>query len=272
MKTIIIGIGGTSSSFISRIFMHLRNQSYRTIIVLSSPRTLDSSILADCSKNAWDLSLRRLSRIHESIQKNTTKENLFHEELQIFRGKTNQTFREIDKVRTMVRRSWNNPFYRQSYTDPNKMVSLRAFSLISYIPSYCPFMGNRRAMPQAVHKAIHQKKKIHLYIQFGGQTAMKTVTQQDVEGGIGNVLYSLRLIEKLSVKELAEKMGVSPTYICDVEANRKRPSLDRLELYSEALNVNVHTLIYFNEEGKKCRYNHKKLLFKILEELVRISE
>jgi len=91
------------------------------------------------------------------------------------------------------------------------------------------------------------------------------------EVGIGNVLYSLRLIEKLSVKELAEKMGVASTYICDVEANRKRPSLDKIEQFSDALGVDPHTIIYFNEQGKKCRYNHKKLLLGILQEMTKDS-
>ena len=87
------------------------------------------------------------------------------------------------------------------------------------------------------------------------------------EGGIGKVLYLLRIIENLSVKELSERMGVSPSYICDVEANRKHPSLNKLEQYSAALDVDTHTLIYFNEIGKNCRYKHKKLLLEILQEI-----
>ena len=88
------------------------------------------------------------------------------------------------------------------------------------------------------------------------------------ETGIGNVLKSLRIIRDLSVKELAERMGLSSTYICDVESNRKRTSLDMLERYSDALDVSRSMLLYFDEEGKKNHYNHKKMLLTILELLV----
>lgn len=83
--------------------------------------------------------------------------------------------------------------------------------------------------------------------------------------GIGNVLRSLRIIRDLSVKELANKMGLTSNYICDVESNRKRPSLDMLERYSNALEVNRSTLLFFDEEGKKNNYNHQKMLLNILQ-------
>lgn len=82
--------------------------------------------------------------------------------------------------------------------------------------------------------------------------------------GLGNVLKSLRIVQNLSVKELSEKLGLSSTYICDLEANRKRPSLDLLDKYSKVLGVHRSTLLYFDEEGKKNNYDHKKLLFSIL--------
>jgi len=63
-------------------------------------------------------------------------------------------------------------------------------------------------------------------------------------------------------------MGVSSAYICGVEANRKRPSLEKLEEFSKALNVDIHTLIYFNEQGKKCRYRHKELIYEILKTVI----
>ena len=90
------------------------------------------------------------------------------------------------------------------------------------------------------------------------------VDQSEVK--IGDVLYALRLIEKWSVKETAEKMGVSSSYICDVEANRKNPSLDKLKEYSDLFGIHLSTLLYFGEQGKKCRNNHKKLLYLILQE------
>lgn len=83
--------------------------------------------------------------------------------------------------------------------------------------------------------------------------------------GIGNVLKSLRIIRDLTVKELAEKMDLASSYICDVESNRKRPSLDMLERYSKALEVNRSTLLFFDEQGKQHNYNHQKMLLTILQ-------
>ncbi len=83
--------------------------------------------------------------------------------------------------------------------------------------------------------------------------------------GIGNVLRSLRIIRDLTVKELADKMELTSSYICDVESNRKRPSLDMLERYSNALEVNRSMLLFFDEEGKKNNYNHQKMLLNILQ-------
>ena len=83
--------------------------------------------------------------------------------------------------------------------------------------------------------------------------------------GIGNVLKSLRIIRDLTVKELAEKIDSTSSYICDVESNRKRPSLDMLEKYSKALEVNRSTLLFFDEQGKQYNYNHQKMLLTILQ-------
>lgn len=87
---------------------------------------------------------------------------------------------------------------------------------------------------------------------------------EEKKKGIGNVLKSLRLIRDLSVKELADKMDSSSTYICDVESNRKSPSLKMLNRFSEALNVNCSTLLFFNEQSKENNYNHQKMLIDIL--------
>lgn len=86
--------------------------------------------------------------------------------------------------------------------------------------------------------------------------------------GIGNVLKSLRIVQNYSVKELSKKLNISSTYICDLEANRKKPSLEMLENYSAALNVSLSTLLYFVEEGSKYEYEHKQLLYEILKKLI----
>lgn len=86
--------------------------------------------------------------------------------------------------------------------------------------------------------------------------------------GIGNVLKALRIANNYSVSELSNKMGIAATYICDMESNRRTPSLEMLEKYSQSLNISLSTLLYFNEEGQKHQYNHQRLLFDILTKLI----
>ena len=91
----------------------------------------------------------------------------------------------------------------------------------------------------------------------------------DEKKGLGNVLKLLRIAKELSIKDLATKMSVSSTYISEVEANNKNPSLDMLTKYSEALGVNKSTIMYFDEEGEKIGYNYQHLLLEILKEITK---
>ncbi len=95
--------------------------------------------------------------------------------------------------------------------------------------------------------------------------------QKQNENGnkIGKVLKLLRIVQDLSVKDLASRMQVSSSYISDVEAYRKNPSLDMLERYSIALGVKTSTLLYFNEQGKNNGYDHKGLLLAILQRMIK---
>lgn len=137
--------------------------------------------------------------------------------------------------------------------------------------SCCFFAHGSRRDPNGETFHIYNTHNIIIIICKEVIIIMTPKNRSDAEGGIGNVIHSLRMIQDMTVKELSEKMGVTSSYICDVEANRKCPSLDKLEEFSSALGVNFQTLMYFYEAGKKCRYNHKRLLLGILQEMVKAS-
>ena len=86
--------------------------------------------------------------------------------------------------------------------------------------------------------------------------------------GLGNVLRLLRIARDMQTKELAARMNVSSTYISEVESNNKKPSLNTLSKYSEALDVSKSTILYFEEESKKKGYNNQRLLFEILKKII----
>jgi len=93
-------------------------------------------------------------------------------------------------------------------------------------------------------------------------------TKKDNKKGLGNVLRLLRIANDLTIKELAKKMDVSSTYISEIEANNKKPSLEIITKYSNVLNVNRSSIMFFDEEGEKNGYNYQKLLLDILQKIV----
>lgn len=103
----------------------------------------------------------------------------------------------------------------------------------------------------------------------GVNITMDSQLNNEEKKGLGNVLKLLRIAKEMSIKSLATKMSVSSTYISEVEANNKNPSLDMLTKYSEALGVSKSTIMYFDEEGEKMGYNYQNLLLEILKEITK---
>ena len=101
---------------------------------------------------------------------------------------------------------------------------------------------------------------------------MAVKLDEEKKVGLGNVLKLLRIANEMSVKDLATRMSVSSTYISEVEANNKKPSLDMLSRYSEALNVSKSTILYFDEVGEKSGYNYQHLLLEILTEITKTKK
>ena len=91
------------------------------------------------------------------------------------------------------------------------------------------------------------------------------VKKEKTSEGIGSVIRSLRILRNISAKDLAEKTNMSASYICDIEANRRRPTIETLEKISEILEVKLSTLMHFYEEGKKVRFDNRNLLLTILQ-------
>ncbi len=87
-----------------------------------------------------------------------------------------------------------------------------------------------------------------------------------------NVYKLLRIASNMSMKELAEKMGVSPAYVSEVEKGKRIPSNALRKKYSEVLNVKESTILYFDEENREKEPTFQSLLLQILEKLVRGKE
>lgn len=92
---------------------------------------------------------------------------------------------------------------------------------------------------------------------------------KDMKQGIGYVLKLLRIAREMTSRELSKEMGVSQSYISEIESNKKKPSMEMLSKYSDALDVKMSTILYFKEMGEESGYKYKELLLRILEKMLK---
>lgn len=65
---------------------------------------------------------------------------------------------------------------------------------------------------------------------------------------INETLKMLRTVNGMTGKELADHLGISTSYLSEIENGRKAPSLELLEKFSDIFDVRLSTLILFTEE------------------------
>lgn len=63
----------------------------------------------------------------------------------------------------------------------------------------------------------------------------------------GQALKLLRRTQGLNQSALAKQLGVSRSYISELESNNRTPSLDLLHRYSDVFKVPVSSLVFFAE-------------------------
>lgn len=63
----------------------------------------------------------------------------------------------------------------------------------------------------------------------------------------GQALKLLRRYQGLNQSALAKKLGVSRSYISELESGNRTPSLDLLSRYADIFNIPVSSLVFFAE-------------------------
>lgn len=63
----------------------------------------------------------------------------------------------------------------------------------------------------------------------------------------GQALKLLRRYQGLNQKVLAEKLGVSRSYVSELESGNRTPSLDLLGRYADIFNIPISSLMFFAE-------------------------
>lgn len=64
---------------------------------------------------------------------------------------------------------------------------------------------------------------------------------------LNEALRLVRVFHDLSQKELAEKLGISKSYLSEIEAGKKTPTLALLNYYSEVFDIPVSSIMFFSE-------------------------
>ena len=74
---------------------------------------------------------------------------------------------------------------------------------------------------------------------------------------LGEALRLIRVFHDIKLNELAEQIKVSKGYLSEVETQKKKPSLELIEKYSERFKISVSAIMLFSEELDKDRSSLK---------------
>lgn len=96
---------------------------------------------------------------------------------------------------------------------------------------------------------------------------------------IGEALRLLRIFNGYKSVELAEKIGISQSYVSEIENNKKQPTMDILEKYANVFGMKRSTLLLFaealeNDDGMENGKKQKVALagMKLLKILEKVGE
>ena len=64
---------------------------------------------------------------------------------------------------------------------------------------------------------------------------------------LNKALRLMRVFHDLSQKDLAEKLGMSKSYLSEIESGKKTPTLDLLSRYSEIFDIPLSSIMFFSE-------------------------
>ncbi|MEK4508828.1 helix-turn-helix domain-containing protein [Paenibacillus sp. FSL K6-2524] len=78
---------------------------------------------------------------------------------------------------------------------------------------------------------------------------------------IGDVLKRTRAIYGYKATEMSSMLGISNSYLSEIENNKKQPSLEILQNYSKILGIKLSSLILLAEDFEEASKNNKSQEF-----------
>jgi len=95
---------------------------------------------------------------------------------------------------------------------------------------------------------------------------------------INDALRLLRNFHNYRSRELAEMLGISPSYLSEIENGKKQPSLELLGRYSQVFKVKPSTILFFSEEIDRSNFkgrlkdNSRNLMLIFMKAIERFGE
>ena len=78
---------------------------------------------------------------------------------------------------------------------------------------------------------------------------------------IGDVLKRTRAIYGFKASEMSTMLGISTSYLSEIENNKKKPSLELLEKYSKVYGIRLSSLILLSERIEDAENEGKGTAF-----------
>ena len=79
---------------------------------------------------------------------------------------------------------------------------------------------------------------------------------------INEALRILRVFNDIKSKDMAKRLGISPSYLSEIENGKKGPTLSLIQRYATILNTSPSSILFFSEgiESEKGSNNFRKKL------------
>ncbi|AGR47416.1 DNA binding protein [Brevibacillus phage Emery] len=78
---------------------------------------------------------------------------------------------------------------------------------------------------------------------------------------LSNTLKRLRLIYGYTATEMSKELGISTSYLSEIENNKKQPSLELLECYASVLGLKKSSILLLAEQLHEAKQNNKGHVF-----------
>ena len=85
-------------------------------------------------------------------------------------------------------------------------------------------------------------------------------------------LKLLRTYHQLTQIELAKRLGISNSYLCEIEGGVKSPGLELLDKYAEVFKMPVSSILLFSERMEEKRRPGEKLRVAAADKILRLLE